>query len=348
MSPPLISVIIPCYNGAEYLAETIESVLAQRAVDPEIIVVDDGSADDSGQIAARYSTVRYIRQSNSGVAVARNTGLRHATSDYVVFLDQDDRLLPHALESNLRCLLMQPQCACSFGDAQLINGAGAPLGDRECAAMRVPARSSSPHEGTKHYVSLLRGSYIWTPGAVLYRRNVLIALSGFDPRVSPAADTDLHLRIARGYPICHNNDIVVQKRLHEANQSRDSALLLRSEITLLRWQLRWALCYPQALDALQQGVHFYTRFYGKPLLRQVILDLWHRRNWGHVGTGLRVLVQGAALSLAVFACRMVLRAPFLRWPTRQRVAPRAGAPGGVLAPFTIGGGTVTSQILTET
>jgi GT2 family glycosyltransferase len=320
MNPPLISVIIPCYNGAEHLAEAIDSILAQRAVDPEIIVVDDGSADDSGQIAARYPDVHYIRQSNSGVAVARNTGLRHATSEYVVFLDQDDRLLPHALESNLRCLLEQPQCAFSFGDAQVIDGAGAPLSESECAAMRVPTRSSSPHEDTDHYVSLLRGSYIWTPGAVLYRRNVLSALAGFDPRVNPACDSDLNLRIARSYPIRHNKTIVVQKRLHGANQSRHSAVLLRSEMTLLQWQLHCALWNRPALDALQHGVQFYARFYGKPLLRQMLLDLWHRRNWGHIGTGLCVLVQSAALSLAVSVCQIVLRAPFLRWPTHRRVA----------------------------
>lgn len=87
MKQPVVSVVIPCYNSAEHLAEAIESVLGQRAVELESILVDDGSTDDSAEIAAWYSTVQYLRQSNSGVAVARNVGLRHVRSDYVVFFD---------------------------------------------------------------------------------------------------------------------------------------------------------------------------------------------------------------------------------------------------------------------
>lgn len=178
-----------------------------------------------------------------------------------------------ALEFNLRSLIERPQCAFSFGDAEVINGAGMLLGERECAAMRVPARSSSLHEGTDHYVLLLLGSYIWTRGAVMYRRGVLTALDGFDPRVSPAYDSDLNLRIARSHPICHNNTVVLQKRLHSADQSRRSALLLQAEMTVLRWQLRWAPWNRAPLDALQHGVQFYARFYGRPLVRQILFDL---------------------------------------------------------------------------
>ncbi len=306
-SRPLITVIIPCFNGARYLAEAIDSVLTQSYDNIELVVVDDGSTDTSAEIVARYPMVRCIRQNNAGVAAARNTGLQHSTGEYVAFLDQDDRLLPNAIESNLNCLLEQPHCAFSFGDALRIDSAGTPMSDDACRTSRTVRRSSSPHEGTDHYISLLRGSYIWTTGAVLYRRGALVAASGFDPRISPAADTDLHLRIARTYPVCHNDSIVVEKRRHGDNQSWSNALLLRSEITVLRWQMRWALSNYRAIDALQQGMRFYTALYGKRLIRQMISDLRLGRNWRQILSGAFLLVQCAAILVAVSACRLALR-----------------------------------------
>src|SRR5215212_9690625 len=95
-SPPLVSVVIPCYNQAHFLSEAIESVLAQTHPNFEIIVVDDGSTDNTSEVAARYPGVRHIRQDNQGLAAARNTGLRESKGTCLVFLDADDRLLPNA------------------------------------------------------------------------------------------------------------------------------------------------------------------------------------------------------------------------------------------------------------
>src|SRR5690242_9364638 len=89
ITPPRISVVIPCYNGARFLDETIQSVLHQRYPATEIVVVDDGSTDRSLDILARYPDVRVLRQRNGGVAAARNTGLQYTTGEYVVFLDHD-------------------------------------------------------------------------------------------------------------------------------------------------------------------------------------------------------------------------------------------------------------------
>ena len=100
----LVSVVIPCYNQAHFLGEAIESVLAQTYPHREIVVVDDGSPDNTREVASRYPGVRYVRQENQGLAAARNTGLRHSSGSYLVFLDADDRLLPEALEVGLRQL----------------------------------------------------------------------------------------------------------------------------------------------------------------------------------------------------------------------------------------------------
>src|SRR4028119_1234933 len=107
----LVSVIIPCYNQAYFLGEAIESVLAQSYPHFEIVVVDDGSTDNTSEVAARYPGVRCIRQENRGLAGARNEGIRHSSGSYLVFLDADDRLLPEALAVGLRHLKERPECA---------------------------------------------------------------------------------------------------------------------------------------------------------------------------------------------------------------------------------------------
>ena len=98
MSQPSISIIVPCYNGSRYLRDTLDSAVSQSAPPLEVIYVDDGSTDDSVDIAAAFgSQVHVLRQKNQGVSVARNTGFEHARGDYVLFLDADDLLAPDAL-----------------------------------------------------------------------------------------------------------------------------------------------------------------------------------------------------------------------------------------------------------
>src|SRR5262249_33255039 len=100
--PQLVSVVIPCYNQARFLGQAIESVKAQTHPFVEIVVVDDGSTDDTVAVASRYRSVRCVTQHNQGQGAARNKGLTYVSGGYVVFLDSDDRLLPPALETGLR------------------------------------------------------------------------------------------------------------------------------------------------------------------------------------------------------------------------------------------------------
>src|SRR5262245_39908172 len=99
---PNVSVVIPSYNSAAYLPAAIDSVLAQTARDLEVIVVDDGSTDDTPDVVARYGPpVRGIRQANAGVAAARNRGIAEARGRYIAFLDADDTWEPVKLERQL-------------------------------------------------------------------------------------------------------------------------------------------------------------------------------------------------------------------------------------------------------
>ena len=96
-----VSVVIPCYNQGRFLQEAIASATAQGELVPEIVVVDDGSTDETHAVATRDGTVRYLRQERSGLSEARNSGWRASSGDYVIFLDADDRLLPGAVEAGL-------------------------------------------------------------------------------------------------------------------------------------------------------------------------------------------------------------------------------------------------------
>jgi glycosyltransferase involved in cell wall biosynthesis len=114
MNPPAISVVIPCYNGSKYLHETLKSVLAQTFPPLEVIVVDDGSTDDSAAIAESYGPpVRVIRQPNQGESVARNRGIEEANGEWVAFLDADDMWLPEKLAEQAKLMAPEVGAVCS-------------------------------------------------------------------------------------------------------------------------------------------------------------------------------------------------------------------------------------------
>src|SRR6185503_2784773 len=112
---PLISIVIPCYNQAQYLGEAIQSVVDQAFPAKEIVVVNDGSTDDTVAVAGRFPGVRCITQEQRGLAAARNTGLAHCEGELVVFLDADDRLLPGALDAGARLMTADRSLAFAAG-----------------------------------------------------------------------------------------------------------------------------------------------------------------------------------------------------------------------------------------
>jgi glycosyltransferase involved in cell wall biosynthesis len=105
---PLVSVVIPAYNYAKYLAKTLDSVFAQTYRPIEVIVVDDGSTDNTAEIVRAYPEVRYFYQSNQGVSVARNVGITAAQGEYIAFLDADDRWKPDKLSIQITYMLENP------------------------------------------------------------------------------------------------------------------------------------------------------------------------------------------------------------------------------------------------
>src|SRR5215510_9955550 len=116
----LVSVIIPCYNQARYLGEAITSVLDQTYRPLEIVVVYDGSQDDTRKVAESFREVRYLYQGNQGTAAARNRGYRESRGAFLLFLDADDRLLPTALEAAVRPLEENSSYGLTYGFVRVI------------------------------------------------------------------------------------------------------------------------------------------------------------------------------------------------------------------------------------
>ncbi|MEI6414262.1 MAG: glycosyltransferase [Pseudomonadota bacterium] len=127
---PKVSVVMPCYNVAAYVGTAVESVLCQTFRDFELILVDDGSTDETPGLCAPYlsETVRLVRQKNRGLAGARNSGIREATGEYIALLDSDDLWLPQKLEKHVALLEARPEVGISFDPATFIDDQGVPLG----------------------------------------------------------------------------------------------------------------------------------------------------------------------------------------------------------------------------
>jgi glycosyltransferase involved in cell wall biosynthesis len=258
----LVSIIIPCYNQAHFLHEAIESALAQTYPYREILVVDDGSTDRTAQVAAGYATLRYIRQQNSGLSAARNTGLKHSRGEYLVFLDADDRLLPKALEIGLDSLREHSACAFTYGYCRIVAGDGSLLADHK------PRRVSS-----EHYLELLRGNYIWCPASVIYRRSAFDSVVGFDPSLGPCADYDLYLRITRISPVFCHNQFVVDYRFHGSNMSIDHSGMLREALKALDKQWDFVKGDGPRTEAFTAGRKHWKDYYGFLRMSDQILEI---------------------------------------------------------------------------
>src|SRR5881392_2785546 len=245
----LVSVIIPCHNQAHFLDEAIESVLTQTYPNHEIIVVDDGSTDNTETVAKCHSPLRYIYQENAGPSAARNTGFEQSRGEYLVLLDADDRLLPEALEIGVDCLRQHPECAFASGHCRHIIG----------------SLLSSPkqlHVVRDHYLELLRGNYIWCPGSVIYRRTAFEVVKGFDTSLGPGANYDLYFRITRKSPVFCHNHFVAGYRIHGSSMSADHSLMLQDTLKALNAQWEFVKGSNRHIEAFETGKKQCQNYYG--------------------------------------------------------------------------------------
>lgn len=225
MNYPKVSVIIPVYNGERYIAQAIESALAQTYRNFEIVVVNDGSTDNSYEKIKPYlPSIKYIFQQNQGVAAARNTAIKNSSGEFIAFLDQDDLWLPEKLELQVDYLLGNPDVGLVHSNMSYINEEGKPI---------------EPHFGRWQtdvsgwcFKDLFIDNRIAILTALL-RRECLDQLGLFNEKYASVDDYDLMLRISRKYPIGHIDRELALYRIHGKNTSRNWAPIDARRIEIL-------------------------------------------------------------------------------------------------------------------
>lgn len=252
---PGVAVIVTTYNHARFLADALDSVLAQTEPAREIVVVDDGSQDDPAAVVARYAGVRLIRQPNQGLAAARNTGLRAVGSAKVLFLDADDRLLPRAVAAGLACFERCPDAAFVYGGHRVIDGGGRPL-----SPDRYEAIGADPYE------ALLRGNRICMHAAALYLTPVLRAAGGFDTTLPRCEDYDLYLRISQRHAVASHAETVAEYRWHGSNMSDNEAEMLHWALHVHDRHAERAGQQAQTMSAWREGRRLWREHYAGEML----------------------------------------------------------------------------------
>lgn len=191
-----VSVVIPTYNRASLVTRAIHSVLNQTVAPREIIVVDDGSKDNTAEVIRAFGPpVRYVSQVNSGVAAARNTGVRHAQGDWVAFLDSDDDWLPHKLERQLELLDANPDVVWSCCNFEYL------IGDRVKSSGLSPVMAQKlGRGGVIHFFDGLQNNLAIGTCGFLVRSKVLAEVGEFDPSLAAGEDRDIWFRIGMRYP----------------------------------------------------------------------------------------------------------------------------------------------------
>lgn len=200
---PLVSVVTPTYNRCDYIAETLDSILDQDHPAVELIVVDDGSTDETQRVLQPYlDRISLISQPNRGQATAVNEGLRASTGTYVTLVSDDDPLLPGALSKLVLELESRPDVLVAFPDWYIIDGQG------EHVAVITNLDYS--------YVDMLR-HHLCMPGpCALFRRSVLDLVGGWNPRFRWVADYDFWLRIGLHGPMLRVPELLATWRHHVA------------------------------------------------------------------------------------------------------------------------------------
>jgi glycosyltransferase involved in cell wall biosynthesis len=211
---PSVSVIIPTYNHRAYVLETLESVFAQTFTDYEVIVVNDGSPDDTAELLrplAEQGRIRYIEQPNAGQAAARNRGLAEARGEFIAFLDDDDLWPPDKLEWQVAEMNSDPRLVAVYGWHQ-------------------DAFSGDPPEEivvNRQAVDIQWNNWIITPGQGLIRRQVTLAIGGFDLTLNGADDWDLWIRLFASGPVKYVRRVSLYYRRHSSNDSADPARMFQ-------------------------------------------------------------------------------------------------------------------------
>jgi glycosyltransferase involved in cell wall biosynthesis len=228
-SPVAVSVVIPAYNAAPYIAATLESVFAQTFTDYEVIVVNDGSSDTPAleQALLPYRPrIVYISQSNGGAGSARNTGIRRARGTYVAFLDSDDLWMPEYLAEQMRILAADPSL-------DLLYSNGVLFGDSPAAGRTQ--MTVTPSRGAVTFESLLEERCTVLTSSTVVRREAVIEAGLFDERLAHCEDVELWLRLAfRGRHMTYHRKPLVRHLKRRGSLSDNATAMTNAYIEVMQ------------------------------------------------------------------------------------------------------------------
>jgi glycosyltransferase involved in cell wall biosynthesis len=238
---PLISVIIPSYNSACFVPQAVQSALAQTYGRVEVIVVDDGSTDDTKErLAPLDSRIRYIFQKNGGPSKARNRGIKEAQGDLIAFLDADDLWLPEKLAKQWAVLQTNSEAALVHTDVYQLYAHS--------------SESAYVYLGRERFSGWCYTEFFWgnriQTSTVMITRRCIEQIGSFDESIQGASteDLDLWLRIARHYPLTYVNEPLVFYRHHLSNGSLNQRVMTENEYYVLAKALNVNCALNKALD----------------------------------------------------------------------------------------------------
>ena len=231
-----ISAVIPAYNSADFIADAIASIVKQTHPVDEIIIVDDGSADNTEQVVQGiFGAIRYYKQANQGPSAARNQGVKMAGGDWIAFLDADDQWTPDKIEKQLAALARYPELQLIAGDMAEIDSQNRLLTpsvlDKHqlLQDFRQLGGQPMPHALT----ALLRKNFIPT-GTVLVRRDVVLAAGLFNESIRFGEDLELWAKIAARHAITCLPQILMLRRLHGNNATQLTGRMLADLVKVMQ------------------------------------------------------------------------------------------------------------------
>jgi glycosyltransferase involved in cell wall biosynthesis len=223
----LVSVVIPTYNYGHFLQQAIDSALAQNYQPCEIIVVDDGSTDNTSEVAARYgSRIRFYKQSNAGPASARNYGIQEARGEIIAFLDSDDVWHPRKIERQISAFR-------ASGNLAMVTTALMPITDNGEVLLRADDIGvSNPAVSGITLRDLLEYAHM-TPSSVLIPKKCFDVVGVFDDSLKGAEDMEMWCRVASHYPILQVRECLTGYRVHSDSVSYVPDRMLESHLRFL-------------------------------------------------------------------------------------------------------------------
>ena len=301
MTSRTVSIVVPCYNYGKYLAECLRSIHAQTFKDYEIIIVDDGSTDDSEQVAAAHKSLfgkdrfRYIYQDNAGVSAARNAGIQAAQSEFITFIDADDVWLPTYLEKQVEIIKSSTRISLCYTWRALYDNKSR---DRS-------GKSNEPKNPVGQSLTALLLENPCSASGVITKIDLIRKLGGFDRRFSSASDWHMWLRLAASGRVELIREPLVLYRIHPDAMSGDNHRMNKERVMIFK-------------EVYQTNRHRLSisskkkRFHLGQLEYNVVMGHIHRKEWLKAGQRLfRALLERPfwwrlyAQSFRIFFCYTV-------------------------------------------